>query len=61
MSLNRIFFMVATTAMTATLLGCAGNGLSSDDASGLAFLPNLTNVPEEHETPDGFDPPFDFY
>ena len=53
--------MVATTAMTATLLGCAGNGLSSDDASGLAFLPNLTNVPEQHETPDGFDPPFDFY
>jgi hypothetical protein len=50
--------MIATTA---TLLGCASQGSSDDSWSDIAILPDLTNVPEQHYTRDGFDPPFDFY
>ncbi len=57
MQLNRFIFLIA---MTATLLGCASNG-TYNGWSDIAILPDLTNVPEQHYTEDGFDPPFDFY
>ncbi len=57
MQLNRFIFLIAKTA---TLLGCASNG-TYNGWSDIAILPDLTNVPEQHYTEDGFDPPFDFY
>ena len=40
--------------------GCASDG-SSADWSNVAILPNMTNVPTVHYTPDGFDTPYDYY
>jgi uncharacterized lipoprotein YajG len=40
--------------------GCASDGTSAD-WSNIAILPNMTNIPAVHYTPDGFDTPYDYY
>lgn len=48
-------------AFIASLLnGCASDG-TAPDWSGIAILPNMTNIPTVHYTPDGFDTPYDYY
>lgn len=58
MSLTRLIFIVLIACTSA---GCAGPDGSSDAWSDIAVLPNITNVPPQHYTEDGFDPPFDYY
>ena len=44
----------------AGLAGCASDGTSTD-WSDIAILPNMTNIPTVHYSPDGFDTPYDYY
>lgn len=57
MPLAKLFLL---TLLTGFIGGCA-NGGTAPDWAGIAILPNLTNVPTVHYTPDGFDPPYDYY
>ena len=52
------FFLITIIVFLAA--GCVSDG-SSVDWSNIAILPNMTNVPTVHYTPDGFDTPYDYY
>ena len=51
-------FSIAFAAFVVS--GCATDG-ASEDWSDVNILPNLTNIPTVHYTPDGFDTPYDYY
>ena len=57
MSLAKLPFIIV---FVCSLAGCASDGTSAD-WSDIAILPNMTNVPDVHYTPDGFDPPYNYY
>lgn len=46
--------------LVANLAGCASD-TTAPDWNGIAILPNMTNIPTVHYTPDGFDTPYDYY
>lgn len=59
---------ISILIVTVTTAGCACTDkvcMAPDGSPGLwndvAILPDMTNSPELKRTPDGFDPPFNYY
>lgn len=64
----RFLRLIPIAFVISIMAGCACTDqvcTSSDGSTGtwsdVSILPNITNVPEVKRTPDGFDPPFNYY
>lgn len=64
----RFFRLIPIAIVISFMAGCACTDqvcLSPDGSPGLwsdvAILPNMTDDPGVKRTPDGFDPPFNYY
>ena len=51
---------LSVIALAIVVTGCANDG-TAPNWEGYAILPNMTNIPTVHYTPDGFDTPYDYY